>query len=50
VTDRDVGRVDFLVGLLADHAENLGEPCTRHLGGKVRELQFRLLAQQARLT
>ncbi len=34
--DRDFGRADFLVGLLAEHAENLGAPYTRHLGGKVR--------------
>ena len=31
---RDFGRVDFLVGLLAEHAEDLGEPYARHLGGK----------------
>ncbi len=47
--DRDFGRVDFLVGLLAEHAEDLGEPYTRHLGGKVRE-RFRLLRQQTRVT
>jgi Phage derived protein Gp49-like (DUF891) len=41
--DRDFGRVDFLVGLLAEHAGDLGEPYTRHLGGKVRELRFHLL-------
>jgi hypothetical protein len=35
LSDRDFGRVDFLVGLLAQHAEDLGEPYTRHLGGKV---------------
>jgi hypothetical protein len=29
--DRDFGWVDFLVGLLAEHAETLGEPYTRHL-------------------
>jgi hypothetical protein len=34
LSDRDFGRVDFLVGLLAEHAEDLGEPYTRHLGGK----------------
>jgi hypothetical protein len=28
--DRDFGRADFLVGLLAEHAEDLGEPYTRH--------------------
>ena len=37
---RNFGRVDFLVGLLAEHAEDLGEPYARHLGGKVRELRF----------
>jgi hypothetical protein len=42
LSDRDFGRVDFLVGLLAEHAADLGEPCTRHLGGKVRELRFHL--------
>ena len=26
LTDRDFGRVDFLVGLLAERAEDLGEP------------------------
>ena|ERR1700733_12151345 len=40
----------FLVGLLAEHAEDLGEPYTRHLGGKVRELRFHLLSQQTRVT
>lgn len=48
--DRDFGRVDFLVGLLAEHAEDLGEPYCRHLGGKVRELRFHLLRQQTRVT
>jgi hypothetical protein len=50
LSDRDFGRVDFLVGLLAEHAEDLGEPYTRHLGGKVRELRFHLLHQQTRVT
>jgi ribosome-binding protein aMBF1 (putative translation factor) len=27
LTDRDFGRVDFLVGLLAEQAETLSEPC-----------------------
>jgi hypothetical protein len=48
--DRDFGRVDFLVGMLAERAADLGEPYTRHLGGKVRELRFHLLAQQSRVT
>ena len=50
LTDRDFGRVDFLVGLLAEHAETLSEPYSRHLGGKVRELRFHLLRQQTRVT
>ena len=33
LSDRDFGRADFLVGLLAEHAEDLGEPYARHLGG-----------------
>jgi hypothetical protein len=50
LTDRDFGRVDFLVGLLAENAEKLDEPYARHLGGKVRELRFHLLRQQTRIT
>ena len=50
LTDRDFGRVDFLVGMLAERAEDLSEPYTRHLGGKVRELRFHLLRQQTRVT
>jgi hypothetical protein len=50
LSNRDFGRVDFLVGLLAEQAETLGEPYTRHLGGKVRELRFHLLVQQTRVT
>jgi hypothetical protein len=50
LSDRDFGRVDFLVGLLAEQAETLGEPYTRHLRAKVRELRFRLLRQQTRVT
>lgn len=50
LTGRDLGRVDFMVGLLAENAEALVEPYARHLGGKVRELRFRLLRQQTRVT
>jgi hypothetical protein len=50
LSDHDFGRVDFLVGLLAEQAETLGEPYTRHLGGRVRELRFSLLRQQTRVT
>jgi hypothetical protein len=50
LSDRDFGRVDFLVGLLAEHDQDLGEPYTRHFGGKVRGRRFRLLRQQIRVT
>ena len=50
LSNRDFGRVDFLVGLLAEQADTLSEPYTRHLGGKVRELRFHLLARQTRVT
>lgn len=50
LSDRDLGRVDFMVGLLAEQAESLGEPYARRLGGKVRELRFRILRQQTRVT
>lgn len=50
LSDRDFGRVDFLVGRLAEQAETLGEPYSRHLAGKVRELRFSLLRQQTRVT
>jgi phage-related protein len=36
--------------MLAEHAGDLGEPYTRHLGGKVRELRFHLLREQTRVT
>jgi hypothetical protein len=40
LNDRDFGRADWYVGLLAEEAGMLGEPFSRHLGGKVRELRF----------
>ena len=50
LNDRDFGRVDFLVGLLAERAETLDEPYTKHLSGKVRELRFHLLGRRTRVT
>ena len=50
LSDLEFGRADFIVGLIAEHADTLGEPYTRHLGGKVRELRFHLLARQPRIT
>jgi hypothetical protein len=32
--DRDFGRVDFMVGLLAEQPELLGEPYSRHLAAR----------------
>jgi hypothetical protein len=34
LSDRDFGRVDFLVGLLAEQAETLGEPYTGISAGR----------------
>lgn len=48
--DHDYGGAEFYADLLADHAETLGEPYSRHLGGKVRELRFYLRRQQVRIT
>jgi hypothetical protein len=49
-SDHDYGRAEFYADLLADNAETLGEPYSRHLGGKVRELRFHLHRQQVRIT
>lgn len=38
--DDHFGRVEFYIDLLAERGVNLGEPYTRHLGGKLRELRF----------
>ncbi len=50
LSDRGFGRVDFLGGLPAEHAQDLGEPYLRHPGGKVRQLRFRLPRQLTRVT
>ncbi|MFB4316485.1 type II toxin-antitoxin system RelE/ParE family toxin [Actinomadura sp. 21ATH] len=50
LSDHDYGRAEFYADLLADNAETLSEPYTRHLEGKVRELRFYLSRQQTRLT
>jgi len=46
----DYLRVMKLSDYLADHAETLGEPQSRHLGGKVRELRFSLHRNEQRIT
>jgi hypothetical protein len=50
LSDHDYGRAEFYADLLADNAETLGEPYSRHLDGKVRELRFHLQRQQVRIT
>jgi hypothetical protein len=46
----DYLRVMKLADFLADHAETLGEPQTRHLGGKLRELRFSMHGREQRIT
>ncbi|WP_461090713.1 type II toxin-antitoxin system RelE/ParE family toxin [Streptomyces incanus] len=43
-------KIDEYVGLLADHADALGEPYARHLGDGVRELRPTLDGAAVRLT
>ena len=40
--DDQFGRVEFYIDLLAERGVRLGEPYTRHLGGKLWELRFYL--------
>ncbi|MGF1617944.1 MAG: type II toxin-antitoxin system RelE/ParE family toxin [Acidimicrobiia bacterium] len=40
--DEQFGRVEFYIDLLADRGSQLGEPYTRQLHGKLRELRFYL--------
>lgn len=40
--DDQFGRVEFYIDLLADRGPQLGEPYTRQLQGKLRELRFYL--------
>ena len=50
LSDDDYGRAEFYADVLADNAETLGEPYSRHLGGAVRELRFHLARQRVRIT
>jgi hypothetical protein len=47
---REYDRVEFYGDLLAEQADALGEPYSRHLGGKLRELRFHLPHRQVRIT
>ncbi|RFS87145.1 type II toxin-antitoxin system RelE/ParE family toxin [Actinomadura spongiicola] len=50
LTDREFGRVEEFVGILAEQAETLGEPWSRHLGDGLRELRIHLHPRQVRIT
>ncbi|MCP2340288.1 type II toxin-antitoxin system RelE/ParE family toxin [Actinomadura rupiterrae] len=50
LTDREFGRVEFFVELLAENAETLGEPWSRHLGEGLRELRMHLHPKDVRIT
>jgi hypothetical protein len=43
-------KAEAMADLLADHAETLGEPYARHLGGKTRELRFHLYRGDVRVS
>ncbi|GGV23041.1 hypothetical protein GCM10010182_51750 [Actinomadura cremea] len=50
LTDREYGRVEQFVAILAENAETLGEPWSRHLGGGLRELRLHLHPRRVRIT
>lgn len=50
LTDREFGRVEEFVAILAENAATLGEPWSRHLGAGVRELRIHLYPHQVRIT
>lgn len=50
LTDDDFGQVERHVDLLAEEGVLLGEPFTRQLRGKLRELRFYLGRRQTRIT
>lgn len=50
LTDEDFGQAERYIDLLADEGVHLGEPWTRQLDGKLRELRFHLGRQQTRIT
>ena len=50
LSEREYAKVEAACDLLAEFPETLGEPYTRHLSGKVRELRFHLDRIEARIT
>ena len=50
LTDEEYGRVEYHFDLLAERGVLLGEPDTRQLSGKLRELRFYLGRERMRVT
>ena len=48
--DEPFGQAERYIDLLAEQGVHLGEPFTRQLSGKLRELRFHLGRQQMRIT
>ncbi|MFC0527866.1 type II toxin-antitoxin system RelE/ParE family toxin [Phytohabitans kaempferiae] len=47
---RDYAKVEAMADILADRAGTLGEPYSRHLSGKTRELRFNLERRAVRIS
>jgi hypothetical protein len=47
---KDYAKVEAMADILADQAETLGEPYSRHLSGKTRELRFHLERSAVRIS
>lgn len=47
---KDYAKVEVMADILADQAETLGEPYSRHLSGRTRELRFRLERSAVRIS
>jgi hypothetical protein len=50
LTDRHYAKAERAADMLASQPTTLGEPYSRHLGGKVRELRFVLDGNSVRIT
>jgi hypothetical protein len=50
LTLTEYAKVEAMADILADHAETLGEPYSRHLSGKTRELRFYLDRSAVRIS
>lgn len=47
---KDYAKVEAMTDILAERAETLGEPYSRHLSGKTRELRFHLDRSAVRIS